>query len=242
MTFSKKIAIAITVVMLLVLAIRVALIYRERHDNTPAPEANAAVDPDELVFLKKQRPSSLADEKQLIGKTIWVSAGGQMDYYPATGHHADYAHSAGTLLGAEPLAIKDAFEQVAPAKATFRIPGGDKHVLLAFTLPGSAKLYALPVGYKRGGDYTFMSDEIFFYDDPHQLFNYWGPKIWQAIDAHQVVLGMNERQVSLSLGQVSQSTSQDYGNRMVVFDNLGKPMAVTFVHDHVTAFRPDQGF
>jgi hypothetical protein len=228
--------------MLLVLAIRVALIYRERHDNTPAPEANAAVDPDELVFLKKQRPSSLADEKQLIGKTIWVSAGGQMDYYPATGHHADYAHSAGTLLGAEPLAIKDAFEQVAPAKATFRIPGGDKHVLLAFTLPGSAKLYALPVGYKRGGDYTFMSDEIFFYDDPHQLFNYWGPKIWQAIDAHQVVLGMNERQVSLSLGQVSQSTSQDYGNRMVVFDNLGKPMAVTFVHDHVTAFRPDQGF
>ena len=53
---------------------------------------------------------------------------------------------------------------------------------------------------------------------------------------------MNERQVALSLGQVSQSTSQEYGNRMVVFDNLGKPMAVTFVHDHVTAFRPDQGF
>jgi hypothetical protein len=29
---------------------------------------------------------------------------------------------------------------------------------------------------------------------------------------------------------------------MVVFDNLGKPQAVTFVGDHVTAFRPDQGF
>ena len=170
MNSSKKIAIAITVVMLLALAIRVGLIYRERHDNTPAPEATATVDPDELVFLKKQRPSSLADEKQLIGKTVWVSAGGQMDYYPATGHHADYAHSAGTLLGAAPLAIKDAFEQVAPAKATFRIPGGDKHVLLAFTLPNSsdpAKLYAVPVGYRKGSDYTFMSDEIFFYDDPH---------------------------------------------------------------------------
>ena len=77
---------------------------------------------------------------------------------------------------------------------------------------------------------------------PISSSNYWGAKIWQAIDAHQVVLGMNERQVSLSLGQVSKSTSQDYGNRMVVYDNLGKPMAVTFVGDRVTAFRPDQGF
>ena len=244
MTFSKKIAIGITVALVLALAIRVALIYQERHDTGPAPQA-VKTDPDELVFLKKQRPSSLADEKQLTGKTVWVSAGGQLDYYPAAAHHADYAHSAGTLRGVQPLAIKDAFEQVAPASATFRIPGGDRQVLLIFTLPNStdpAKLYAVPVGYKKGGDYTFMSDDIFFYDDPHQLFNYWGPKIWQAIDAHQVILGMNERQVSLSLGQVSKSTSQEYGNRMVVYDNLGKPMAVTFVSDQVTAFRPDQGF
>ena len=242
MNSNKKIAIAVTVVLLLALAIRVALIYQERHDTGQAPQATAKVDPDELDFLKKQRPSSLADEKKLAGTTIWVSAGGQLDYYPAVAHHADYAHSAGTLLGAEPLAIKDAFEQVAPKSATFRIPGGDKQVLLAFTLPGSATLYAVPVGYRQGSDYTFVSDDIFFYDDPHQLFNYWGPKVWQAIDAHQVVLGMSERQVQLSLGQVSKSTSQDYGNRMVVFDNLGKPMAVTFVSDQVTAFRPDQGF
>jgi hypothetical protein len=53
---------------------------------------------------------------------------------------------------------------------------------------------------------------------------------------------MNERQVELALGQVSQSTSNDYGNRMVVFANMGKPMAVTFVKNKVTAFRLDQGF
>jgi hypothetical protein len=29
---------------------------------------------------------------------------------------------------------------------------------------------------------------------------------------------------------------------MVVYANLGKPMAVTFVKNQVTAFRPDQGF
>ena len=94
------------------------------------------------------------------------------------------------------------------------------------------------MGFKEGGDYTFANDEIFFYDDPHQLFQHWGPKVWQAIDAHQVILGMNERQVNLSLGQVSKSLSKDYGNRMVVFDNLGKPMAVTFVKNQVTSFRP----
>ena len=84
--------------------------------------------------------------------------------------------------------------------------------------------------------------EILFYDDPHQLYKHWGPEIWKAVDAHQVILGMNERQVELSLGQVSKSTSKDFGNRMVVFANLGKPMAVTFVNNKVTACRADQGY
>jgi hypothetical protein len=242
MTTGKKTAIGITLALLLALAIRVAMIHHDRNASAPAaPAATGTVDPDELVFLKQQRPSSLADVKQLIGTTVWVSAAGQLDFYPCAGHRADYAHSAGTLLGAEPLAIKDAFEQVAPKSATFRIRGGDKQVLLAFTMPKSsdpAKLYAVPVGFKEGGDYTFANDEIFFYDDPHQLFRHWGPKIWQAVDAHQVILGMNERQVNLSLGQVSKSLSKDYGNRTVVFDNLGKPMVVTFVGDHVTDFHP----
>ena len=209
------------------------------------PVAVGKTDPDDLVFLKNKRPSSLGDLKDLYGTTVWMSAGGQMDYYPASAHHADYAHPAGTLLGAEPLVITDAFEQVAPKEATYRIPGGDRQVLVSFTLPKSAdpaKLYAVPVGYQKGPDFTFFTDEIFFYDDPHVLYKHWGPQIWQAVDSHQVILGMNERQVQLSLGQVSKSVSEDYGNRLVIYANLGHPMAVTFVKNKVTAFRPDQGF
>jgi hypothetical protein len=41
---------------------------------------------------------------------------------------------------------------------------------------------------------------------------------------------------------VSKRLSEDYGNRLVIDANLGKPMAVTFVKNKVTAFRPDQGF
>jgi len=247
MTSGKKMAIGATLFAVLAIGSELAWLHHER--NSPgklvaAPE-RGLTDPDDLVFLKKQRPSSLADLKPLIGKMLWVSAAGQMDYYPYAGHHADYARSAGTLLGAEPMAIKDAFEQVAPKSATFRIPAGDRQVLLAFTMPKSAnpaKLYAVPVGYKQDGDYTLYTDQIFFYDDPHELYKHWGDQIWQAVDSHQVILGMNERQVQLSLGQVFKSVSEEYGNRLVVYSNLGKPMAVTFVNNRVTAFRPDQGY
>ena len=131
MTSGKKMAIGATLFAVLAIGSELAWLHHER--NSPgklvaAPE-RGLTDPDDLVFLKKQRPSSLADLKPLIGKMLWVSAAGQMDYYPCAGHHADYARSAGTLLGAEPMAIKDAFEQVAPKSATFRIPAGDRQVL-----------------------------------------------------------------------------------------------------------------
>ena len=140
------------------------------------------------------------------------------------------------------MQVKSAIEQVAPKTAAYRIPAGDKQVLLTFTLPKSdtpTKEYAVPVGYRQGKDYTFFTDEIFFYDDPHELYKHWGSEIWKAVDDHKVIMGMNERQVQLSLGQVSKPESNDYGNRTVVFDNLGKPVAVTFEKNHVTAFRAD---
>jgi hypothetical protein len=238
-----KAAIGATAV--LILAVGGEFLYLHHERNAPvvvkAPEREVIGD-DDLVFLKKKRPDSLKDVKELVGSTVWVSAGGQMEFYPYAGHAAQYGKSAGTLLGAEPIVIKDAVEQVAPKAATFRIPGGDKQVLLVFIKPGETKEYAVPVGYRQGTDYTFYTDEILFYDDPHELYKHWGPEIWKAVDAHQVILGMNERQVELALGQVSQSTSKAYGDRMVVFANMGKPMAVTFVKNKVTAFRPDQGY
>jgi len=246
MTSGKKAALGITGAMLLAVGIELLYLHHERNSpgSVVAPEEYGKVDPDELVFLKKERPSSMADLKDLFGKTVWVSAAGQMDYYPYVAHRADYAKSVGILLGAEPLVIQDAFEQVAPKSATFRIKGGDRQVLLAFTMPKSAdpaKEYAVAVGYQEGKEFTFYTDDIFFYDDPHTLYT-WGPKVWQAIDAHQVILGMKERQVQLSLGQVSRNSSQDYGNRTVVYANVGHPVSVTYVDNKVTEFRPVQEF
>ena len=243
----KKAAIGGTVLFLAIIGARIGMIYRERN----APEKSAAAPvrqkmaDDDLVFLKHKRQDKMEDTKELVGQPLWVSAGGQMDYYPATGKHVDYSKTVGTLLGAEKLDVKGFTEQVSPKSAQHRIPGGDRQVLMLFSIPNSsdpAKVYGVPVGYHENGQYTFFLDEIFFYDDPHILYKHWGPEVWKAVDTHQVIMGMSERQTQMALGQVSKSLSKDYGNRLVVYANLGKPIAVTFVQNKATAFRPDQGF
>ncbi len=206
--------------------------HRNAVDNAAPVEAVQKADPDDLVFLKNEHPMSLKDEKDLKGRTLWMSAGGQMNYFPFVAHKVDYAHSPGTLLGAEKIVVTDAVEQVAAKtpEATTRIPAGDKQVLLVFTRDGESKEYAVPVGFVQKGDYTFATDEIFFYEDPHKLYSHWGPEIWKAVDEHRATLGMNERQVQMALGQVSDPHGEKVGDRVVIFDDQGKPKRVTFEH------------
>lgn len=242
-------AIGATVLALLVVGVRVGMIYKERHAPVaaPAPVVKEKLPDDSYVLLKKKRPSSLKDLRDLDGTTVWMSAGGQMDYYPVTGKHVDYGKKAGTLLGAQPMVVKEFVEQVAPKSATYRVPGGDRQVLMVFTLPPSpqgpgdgSRQYAVPVGYHENGIYTFFTDELLFYDDPHVLYQHWGPKVWQAIDEHRAILGMSESEAQMALGQVSQSLSNEYGNRRVVYSNLGKPTDVIFVKNQATAVMPHQ--
>jgi len=247
MTAGKRAALICAVIAVVAIGTELAYLHHERNKpmNLPQPAERGPTNPDYLVFLQQKRQHSPADVKELIGQTLWVSAASQVDYYPSNGRHAEYNKRAGTLLGAEPIVVKGVFEQVAPKGLPLRIARGDAQELLAFTMPKSADpstLYAVPVGDREGHDYSFKIDDIFFYDDPHVLYKHWGPKVWQTIDAHQVAIGMSERQVQLSLGQVAQSLSQDVGNRRVVYSNLGHAIAVTFVKDHVTSFRRDQGY
>jgi hypothetical protein len=250
MTNGQKAAIGFSVLGVLLVGGEFLHLYRVNHTDMPVaknPYADRKVDPDDLVFLKKERPDSLADEKALIGTTIWVSAGGQMDYYADKGKHVDYAHPVGTLLGAEPLAVKDVFEQKAPATgpAVARIPAGEKHVLLAFTLPNSTDpkaLYATPVGDFDGGAYSLLNDQIFFYDDPHVLYKHWGPEMWSHIDKHEAVLGMSENQAMMSLGEVIKPGSDTPGDREVSFDNNGKPLLIEFAKNKAVKITPESSF
>jgi len=242
MQTGPKVAIGVTVALVLAVGVRVGLIYKANHEEMPVaknPYEPAKLSDDDAVFLRKERPDSLKDERELIGKTIWVSAGGQMDYYKDTGKHVDYAHPVGTLKGAEPLVIKDVFEQVAPksGRAVARISAGERHVLLAFTMPTSgdaAALYAVPVGNYHDGGYEFLTDEIFFYDDPHVLYKHWGADVWAHVDKHEVVPGMTENECMMALGQVITPHGDKVGDRSVTYDNDGHPVMIDFVDGKAT--------
>ena len=232
-----KILLAGTVAFLVAIGGELAWIHHKNNQEMPVaknPYAEAKADPDDLVFLRKQRPDSIKDERELIGKTIWVSAADQMDYYHYADHHADYAHPVGTLAGAVPLVVKDVFEQVPPKglpRAIARIAAGQRHVLLAFTLPASSEPkaeYAVPVGNFDNGSYTFLTDEIFFYDDPHGLYKHWGPEMWAHVDKHEAVPGMSENQAMMALGQVITPHGDTVGNRSVTYDNNGNPVTIEF--------------
>jgi len=235
MESKTKVGLGVTAAFVLIIGVRVGLIYRANHEDMPVvgnQNTKPKLSDDDAVFLRKEWPDSLKDERRLIGTTIWVSAAEQMDYYPYANHHVDYGRLAGTLAGAVPLVVMDVFEQVPPkGRALVRIPAGQKHVLLAFTLPKSADPkaeYAVPVGYYDTDGYTFFTDNIFFYDDPHVLYKHWGPAMWAHVDAHEPALGMSENQAMLALGQVMTLHGDKIGDRSVTYDNLGHPITIEF--------------
>ena len=249
MTKGLKIALAATAAFVVAIGVEALYLHHRNYVDEHATVARApeyqarTLTEDDNVFLRKERPDSLKDERELIGKTIWVSAGGQMDYYKDTGKHVDYAKPVGVLLGAEPLVIRDVFEEKAPAnsRAVFRIAPGQRQVLLGFTMPNSTdtkEIYAVPVGNFDEGVYNFFTDEIFFYDDPHVLYKHWGPEMWAHIDKHEPVLGMSENQAMMALGQTITPHGDNVGDRSVSFDNNGHPVTIDFQGNKAVKITP----
>jgi hypothetical protein len=231
----------ITLGMALVVGIRIYFIQRER--NAPmavkpqAPERKLTAD--DLVTPRKLYIDNVESAKALNGKTVWVQSGYALDYYPYAGHRVDFAHQAGVLPSIEPLAIKDIITQKAPANLAMRVPLGDKQVFAVFTMPNDAKDYATAIGFIKGADSTYFCDQIFYYDDPHQMYHFWPANIWAGVDAHQAVVGMNELQAAMALGVLQQSQSSDIGNRTVDYEAGPKKWTVTFQKDKATSVKQD---
>ena len=127
------------------------------------------------------------------------------------------------LLPLQKLAIQDVVTDVSP-----RAPD-NKQVMAVFPLDG--KNYAVAIGAEKGSDFKSYIDEIFFIEDPRDLYKYWPADIWQKIDAHEVQAGMNELQASFAIGLGIPEGSGDYGNRTLHYANGGKPLVVTFQDD-----------
>ncbi len=231
----------ITLVVLLLFGIRIFFIWRERHAPMAEPPkvAERQLTADDVVQPRKLYIDSLESAKALDGKTVWVQSGYSLDYYPYTGHRVEFAHQAGVLPSVEPLAIQDVITEKAPADLATRVPLGDKQVFAVFNMPNDPKDYAAAIGFIKGTDSTYFCDQIFYYDDPHQIYNFWGPRIWAAIDQHVPISGMNELQTAMALGVIQQSDSSDIGNRTVDYDAGGKKWSVAFQKDKAATIKQE---
>jgi hypothetical protein len=98
-------------------------------------------------------------------------------------------------------------------------------------------LYATAIGVMDGAQEQYFTDLLFFYDDPHTIYDNWPKNVWAAIDQHQVLAGMSELQVRMSIGQKTQSDSTTEGDRTVTYDQAGKKWTVAFVNTHATTIK-----
>jgi hypothetical protein len=214
---------------------RAAYIAYERHEamkDNAKPKQETALKADYYVTPKKMHPYDLKSAQQLIAQPVWVKVGYQLAYYPydRERHRTDFGHEAGTLLPLQKLAIQDVVTDVSPQAP------GIKQVLACFAL--NDKAYAAPIGAEKGGDFKIYSDDIFFIEDPRDLYKHWPADVWKAIDAREVQAGMSELQASFAIGLGVPEGSGDYGSRTLRYPNGGKALVVTFENDEAVAIKP----
>ena len=170
----RKIQLALVIV-IAVTAIRAGYIVYERYsENGQGSRGQQAppLNPDYYVVPKKLYPSDLKSAKQLTQQPVWVREGYHHTYYPydRARHRTDFSHEAGLLLPIQKLQIKDVVTDTAPHSAHLH------QVMAVFEQEG--KPYAVSIGSQTGDSYQIYSDEMFFIQDPHELYKHWPADVW----------------------------------------------------------------
>jgi hypothetical protein len=232
--FQKKLQIFLVAAIVLAGGRAAYIVYerREAMKDDAKPKQETELKADYYVTPKKLHAYDLKSARQLTEQPVWVKVGYQNTYYPydVAQHRTEFAHEAGALLPLQKLAIQDVVTDVSPQAP------GIKQVLARFALEGKA--YAVPIGAEKGGDFRIYSDDIFFVEDPHDLYRHWPADVWKEIDAHEVQAGMSELQASFAIGAGIPEGSGDYGSRTLRYPNGGKPLVIAYQNDKAVAIKP----
>lgn len=206
-----------------VAALRAGYVVYQRHGEGAEQAIRQAppLNPDYYVVPKKLYPYDLKSAKQLTQQPVWVKEGYRFTYYPfdRAARRTDFSHEGGLLLPIQKLEIKDVVTDTAPHSQ-------GQQVMAVFEQEG--KTYAVPIGSKTGDSYQIYSDEMFFIQDPHELYKHWPPDVWQSIEQHQIKPGMNEFQAYFAIGMGVPERSSDSAAKTVHYPNGGKPVTITF--------------
>ena len=232
--FQKKLQVFLVAAIVLAGGRAAYVVYerREAMKEDAKPRQETALKADYYVTPKRLHPYDLKSARQLTEQPVWVKVGYQLTYYPydRQRHKADFAHEAGTLLPLQKLAIQEVVTGASP------LAPGIKQVLACFEVEGKSN--AVPIGAEKGSDFRIYSDDIFFIEDPHELYKHWPADIWRKIDAHEVQAGMSELQTIFAIGVGIPQGSGNFGSRTLHYANGGKPLAITFQNDKAVEIKP----
>jgi chloramphenicol 3-O-phosphotransferase len=202
-------------------------------------DAGETLSADDVVVMRTLFPAHFDDLKELEGTAVWMKNGYTMPYFAYTGGRVDFARRVGLIPAAQRLEVKKIVKAAVPAQVDDRIEHGSRQALAVFALPGSKDLYATPVGSMQGNEEAYYTDLLFFYDDPHGIYDHWPKDVWAAIDAHQVKPGMSELQSRMAIGQNLHADGSKEGDRTVTYNQDGKNWIVTYVKNRATAIKSE---
>lgn len=167
-----------------------AFVYYDRWSSRlPVEERREQLlkNPDYYIFPPRSHVTDLSSARKLVGKPLWVKEGYRWTYEPND----------------EPLRP---LEKIVPAAVRQR--GGE--VVIDFEKDG--KKATMAIGSRAG----FMVDELFFIEDPREIFKHWTAADWEKIDARKVEPGMTEYQITSAIGGGSLIPSLSSAKRRVV--------------------------
>jgi hypothetical protein len=221
-----------------VAGVRAGYILYQRHEDKLATDKQkhevsvGYANPDYYVHPKKLYPYDLKSAKQLTQQPVWVKEGYRYSYYryDAASKRVDFGHEAGTLLPIQKLSIADVIAAT-PAGA-----GQRKQVMAIFENGGQT--YAVPIGFESEGEYKIYSDEMFFIEDPHDLYKHWPQDVWQAVDQHEVKPGMSEMQADFAIGMGVPDAGDTSDQKTVHYPNGGKPLVIVYNDDKAAEIKP----
>ncbi|HZW95630.1 MAG TPA: hypothetical protein VFF64_21950 [Candidatus Eremiobacteraceae bacterium] len=213
---------------LVVAGVRAGYILYQRHEDYLAAQKQEESrkagysNADYYVTPKKLYPFDLKSAKTLTQQPVWVKEGYRYTYYPYDTAHkrTDFAHEAGLLLPIQRLEIKDVVAEMGPG-------GGNRRQLMA-VFEKEGKSFAVPIGFESDGQYKIYSDEMFYVEDPHDLYKHWPADVWQSVAQHEVKPGMNELQADFAVGMGVPDAGASSDEKTVHYPNGGKPLVVIY--------------
>ncbi|HYG97884.1 MAG TPA: hypothetical protein VD837_02050 [Terriglobales bacterium] len=234
MTAEKRKLVQVTLLIAIVVAaVRVGYIAYQRHQANRPPETRQeqSISPDYYVSAKKLYAYDLASAREITKRPVWVKEGYRYFYYPydAARKRADLEREAGLLGPIEKVEFTDVVMHGTPGDP------GTKQMLAIFSK--DSRQYAVPMGAEQGGSFQINIDEMFFLQDPRELYKHWSKEVWDAIEKHEVKPGMNEIQASFAVGMGTPEAGRGT-EKTVNYPNGGNPLQIKYKDGRAVDIKP----